>query len=207
MATGKITRVSIFVDYDNFANAYCEKYQIDETAIPVWDGLNNAMLAYYKENFVNHDHEVIDHTGTFLCVGMSDYLAFKEEREIKKRFQALDRKRGFIVSYGNRTSPYRDKHGNFRLGKEKGVDAEIICQMLMGAFLNHYDSCILLSDDSDYLPVLRRLHEYFGKKVIQAGFRDSKLRNQSYGNIPLENADANLRFLRGPPDKDRGSKV
>ena len=65
--------------------------------------------------------------------------------------------------------------------------------MLMGAFLNHYDACILMSDDADYLPVVRRIHDYyFAKKVIQAGFHDSKLRNQSYGNIPLENADANL---------------
>jgi len=99
---------------------------------------------------------------------------------------------GFIVRYGCRTAPYRDKSGKFRLGKEKGVDAEIICQMLMGAFLNHYDACILMSDDADYLPVVRRIHDYFAKKVIQAGFHDSKLRNQSYGNIPLENADANL---------------
>lgn len=195
MEIKKITRVSIFVDYDNFTITYCKRHKIDETAISIWDGLNDTLLDYYKNNFVINDFEVIDHMGTFICVGMSDYLASKEEREIKKRFQELDRKMGFIVRYGNRTAPYRDKHGNFRLGKEKGVDAEIICQMLMGSFLNHYDACILMSDDSDYLPVLRRIQDFFGKKVIQAGFKDSKLRNQSYGNIPLENADANLKFL------------
>lgn len=200
MENGGTTRISIFVDYDNFANAYCEKYRIDEAAIPIWDKLNDTLLAYYENHFMRSDREEIDHAGTFLCVGMSDYLAFKEEREIKKRFQALDRKQGFIVSYGNRTSPYRDKKGHFRLGKEKGVDAEIICQMLMGAFLNHYDSCILMSDDADYLPVLRRLREYFGKKVIHAGFRDSKLRNQSYGNIPLETAGPHFRFPLENPE-------
>ena len=191
MEIKKITRVSIFIDYDNFTISYCKIHKIAETAIPFWDSLNDKLLDYYKNNFIRNDFEVIDHTGTFICVGMSDFYT-REEKEIKERFQELDRKAGFIIRYGNRTTPYRDKQGNFKLGKEKGVDAEIICQMLIGAFLNHYDACILMSDDADYLPVVRRIHDYFAKKVIQAGFHDSKLRNQSYGNIPLENADANL---------------
>ena len=101
-------------------------------------------------------------------------------------------KNGFIIKYGGRAGNYRDKEGNFRLGKEKGVDAEIICQMLMGAFLDHYDACIIISDDADYLPAVDRVQDYFGKKVIQAGFHKSKLRERSYANIPLELASKDL---------------
>ena len=185
----KITKVSIFIDYDNFSISYRKKHRINEVDIPVWDGLSDKLLNYYRDNFIKNDFEVIELTGTFLCVGMSDYLLYKEEREIKKRFQALDRKTGFIVRYGSRTAPYKE-NGEFRLGKEKGVDSEIICQMLMGAFLNHYDACILMSDDNDYLPAVRRIQDFFGKKVIQAGFKNEKLRNQAYGHIPLELADS-----------------
>lgn len=80
------------------------------------------------------------------------------------------------------------------LGTEKGVDTEIVCQMLMGAFLNHYDACILMSDDADYVPAVRNVQDYFGKKVIQAGFQNGVLREQAYGNIALENAKPNLLY-------------
>ena len=194
MEIKKITKISIFIDYDNFSISYCEQHKIDEEQISVWVNLSDKLLDYYQANFIKNDFETIEHIGTYLCVGMSDYLGFEEEREIKKRFQEIDRINGFIVKYGNRTAPYRDKNGTFRLGKEKGVDSEIICQMLMGAFLNHYDACILMSDDDDYLPAVRRVQDYFGKKVIQAGFQNRKLRTQSYVHIPLEDADAELNF-------------
>ncbi len=193
MSTKKITKVAIFIDYDNFSISYCNRFKIDEVKIPVWDSLSENLIHFYKENFIKNDFELIEHIGTFLCVGISDFLIFKEEQDLKSRFQALDRKPGFIVKYGCRTRPYKDKKTKeFKLGKEKGVDAEIICQMLMGAFLDHYDACILLSDDNDYLPAIRRVQEYFGKKVIQAGFRDDKLRNQAYAHIPFEKSKDKL---------------
>lgn len=189
----KHTRITIFIDHDNFTISYCEKFKIDAKDMALWDVLSDNLLKYYKENFVRNDYEIMDHTGTFLCVGMSDYLLSQEERELKKKFQALDRKPGFIVRYGYRTGTHYEQ-GRLFLGKEKGVDSEIICQMLMGAFLDHYDVCILLSDDNDYIPAIRRVQEYFGKKVIHAGFRDSKLRNQAYAHIPFEDADKMLTF-------------
>ena len=194
MELKKITKIAIFIDYDNFAISFCEKHRILETDITIWDGLSDVLLEFYKNNFIKNDFEVLEHTGTYLCVGISDFLIYKEDKEMKARFQALDRKTGFIVRYGNRALSYKNK-GKFCLGKEKGVDSEIICQMLMGAFFNHYDACILMSDDNDYLPVVRRVQDFFGKKVIQAGFRNEKLRNQAYGHIPLENAESDLNNL------------
>ena len=189
----KITRLSIFIDYDNFSISYCNKHDIEEEDISIWDGLSKGLLNYYENNFKN-DFEVIEHTGTFLCVGMSDNLFYDEDKDLKERFQVLDRKTGFIVRYGYRDRS-KKKKGKFILGKEKGVDAEIICQMMMGAFLNHYDACILMSDDKDYIPAVRRIQDYFGKKVIQAGFINGKLRNQAFSHIPLENTDEKLQFL------------
>jgi uncharacterized LabA/DUF88 family protein len=197
MEIGKITRVSIFVDYDNFTSSYCKRHGGNEEDLVVWDCLCETLVDYYQRNFIKNDFEVVEHVGTFVCVGISDFPS-QEERKIKKRFQALDRKVGFIVKYGDRLGSYRDpKTKELRLGYEKGVDAEIICQMLMGAFLDHYDSCILLSDDGDYVPAVCRVQDYFGKKVIQGGFKNSKLRNQCFANIPLEQADRSLMFSVG----------
>ena len=191
----KITRVSIFIDYDNFAITYKSKKGVKENEIQIWNNLNNVLLTYYQNQFIKNDFEITDHTGTYLCVGMNDTYILREDIDYKKRFQALDRKLGFIVKYGYRKRSFRDKKGNFHLGKEKGVDAEIICQMLMGAFLDHYDSCILLSDDGDYIPAVRRVQDYFGKKVIQAGFEDSMLRNQAFGHIAFEECSPDFHEL------------
>ena len=195
MKIKKITRVSVFVDHDNFTINYCRKHKLDEDNITAWDCLNERLLDYYRENFIKNDFEVVEHKGTFICVGTPESLHYREDRDKKHRFHELDRKTGFIVRYGEREPTYKDRRtGEVKFGRERGVDAEIICQMLMGAFLDHFDACILLSDDGDYLPVVRRVQEYFGKKVIQAGFSRSKLRNQSYAHIPLEDADAELVF-------------
>ncbi|KAA3609653.1 MAG: NYN domain-containing protein [Calditrichaeota bacterium] len=195
MEIKKVTRISIFIDYDNFSISYSKINNIKEKDITIWDKLNGLFLSYYKNKFINNEFEAMEHTGTFLCVGISDFLVFEQEKLNKKHFQALDRKLGFIIRYGNRAPSKKDKKGIFQLGKEKGVDAEIICQMLMGAFLDHYDACILMSDDGDYIPAIRRVQEYFGKKVIQAGFHDSKLRNQAFGHIPLEKMSADFHEL------------
>lgn len=196
MEIKKITRISIFIDYDNFSISYRQKHKIDEANIRIWDSLNDKLLGYYQRHFVKTDFEATEHTGTFLCVGINDFFVFNEDKKYKEHFQALDRKLGFIVRYGYRSPSYK-KRGEFRLGTEKGVDAEIICQMLMGAFLDHYDACILMSDDTDYIPAVRRVQEYFGKKVIQVGFgyKELRLRNQAYGHIPLERVSADFHEL------------
>ena len=188
----KITKISIFIDYDNFVYGYKKRYEIEKSTsrdkvvnIKIWEKLNQVLLAYYESYFIKK-FETTDLVATYLCVGLSDIVDKKEawKREI---FKKLDRIPGFIVRYGYRSCTDKtDDDENFILGKEKGVDTEIVCQMLVGAFLNHYDACILVSDDGDYLPAVRRIEDYFGKKVIQAGFNEKcRMRNQAYGHIPL----------------------
>ena len=189
----KITRLAVFVDHDNFVSHYCAMHNLKPEQVAVWDTLSQGLTRHYRRSFASADFEAVEHVGTHVCVGVSDFMA-KEEREIKTRLQQIDRKHGFIISYGDRIGSYRDKDGTYRLGQEKGVDAEIICRMLMGAFLNQYDACVLMSDDSDFLPAVSRIQEYFGRKVIQAGFKDSKLRDQCYAHIAWERAGKNLGF-------------
>ena len=193
MELKKITKIAIFIDYENFYISYRNQFKIKEENIKVWDVLSENLIDYYHKKFIKNDFEVIDHIGSFLCVGFHEFIETDREKQKKRWLQNLDRKPGFIVKYGSRTIPYKDVQGTLHSGREKGVDAEIICQMLMGAFLDHYDSCILLSDDTDYLPAINRVQDYFGKKVIQAGFHTkSRLRNQAYAHIPLERANADL---------------
>lgn len=190
----KTIKVAIFIDYDNFTIGY-KDYHGTEVDEKLWDGIVDELLNYYKTNFSKNDFEVIENAGTWVCVGMSEDPYREEKDEKKNIYRPLDRKNGFILNYGYRKPGRRDGANLFHKGAEKGVDSEIICQMLMGAFLNHYDSCILISDDSDYLPAVRRVQEYFGKKVIQAGFHStSRLREKAYAHIPFEK-EMNLKEL------------
>ena len=186
----KITRLAIFVDHDNFTISYCETYDQRRVKMELWENLSEIFTAHYQENLIHNHFEVIDHVGTYVCVGKSDSPE-KEEAALIKRLQNLDRKNGFTVKYGGRQkSGYYN--GSYKFGQELGVDSEIICQMLMGAYLDHYDACILMSDDADYIPVVTRIQDYFGKKVIHAGFQKGKLRGSTFANIPLEKPYRNL---------------
>lgn len=51
--------------------------------------------------------------------------------------------------------------------KEKGTDINLAVQMLSKAYQNAYDVAILISGDTDYIPVIRELHN-IGKIVILA---------------------------------------
>lgn len=185
----KITKLAIFIDYDNFTITYGNRFDIKTYDIQVWEDLCDQFSSLYKEKFIKNDFEVVDHIGTFACVGISDFPT-DTEIKLRKNFQELDRKNGFIMKYASRKNPRWDNDTKRKeMGMEKGVDTEIVCQMLMGAFLNHYDACILFSDDADYYPAINRIQDYFGKKFIHAGYSNNKIRECSYGNIPLENYD------------------
>jgi uncharacterized LabA/DUF88 family protein len=183
--------VSIFIDYDNFSSRYSNFYDMETNEMDVWETFNDDVINYLQKNLKSLSSNV-NLSGTYLCVGMSDQLVMpelaKEQIKIQKEFQKIDQNYGFIVKYGHRTAPYKDKEtGKYRLGKEKGVDSEIICQMLMGAFLDHYDIAVIFSDDNDYQPAISRVQDYFSKKVIQAGFLpNSKIRSTCFGHIKLE---------------------
>jgi uncharacterized LabA/DUF88 family protein len=197
--TGKATRVAIFVDHDNFTGSYCNRHRNGSRIGPfktvdmaVWDSLCDTVLGLYRERFVTESAHALEHVGTYLCVGMS-HLWCHEQNELRDYFRELDRKNGYIVKYGTRAGAYI-KERKIHWGEEKGVDAEIICQMLVGAFQDHYDVAILMSDDADYLPAVTRVQDFLGKRVIHAGFGAVALRERCYGHIPLEEADEHLRF-------------
>src|SRR3989344_4084671 len=54
---------------------------------------------------------------------------------------------------------------------EKGVDVQIAADMIYGALKNEYDTCYLISSDTDLLPAIKIVrHER--KKVVYVGFEN-----------------------------------
>ena len=59
--------------------------------------------------------------------------------------------------------------------KEKGTDINLAVNMLSKAYQNAYDVAILISGDTDYIPVIKELHN-IGKIVILATFPNQNVK-------------------------------
>lgn len=204
MEHSTIQRIGIFIDYENFSISYKENHQLmrgDKIDNNVWIGLNDAILEAYRTVFTTQEEQIVcSHMFTRITAAVGEYetvLEIDKPRLIKRKQQdnknlkrrkrelaLLDRIQRFIVTYGTRN----------KKGSEKGVDTEIVCQMLELGFQDRYDIAILLSDDADYIPVVKRLEENYGKRVIQAGYERSRLRGACFGHIPLEKMNKFLRL-------------
>ncbi len=82
-------------------------------------------------------------------------------RNQQKLFSHLE-KLGFVIKRGEIMRSDGVYH-------EKGVDVKIAVDLLVGAYENMYDEAILVSSDTDLVPVIKKVR-HLGKKVEYIGF-------------------------------------
>jgi len=85
--------------------------------------------------------------------------------------------------------------------EEKGVDVRIATDMVMLAWVDSYDIAVLVSSDSDFVPVAQFLQTK-GKKVVHAAFppRGALLSQKCWGSIDVPSIREEFR-LPQPPAK------
>lgn len=180
----RINRIAIFVDHDNFVSNFKRKHNLKKVSLKQWERLNDNLIAAYRTIFPFK--EEVDHVGTWICLPRSRYPQKSGEISFLREMDGIDCLQKFIVKYGYWKGPEHRR-------EEKMIDTEIVCQMLIGAFRNEYDTCFILSDDADYVPAINRIQDDYGKRVIQVGFADrTMIRAASFGHLPLEHADKQL---------------
>ena len=180
----RINRIAIFIDHDNHVTNYKIKHGIKKISLKQWEQLNDKLIRAYVKIFPFK--EDVDHVGTWICLPRSRYPQEKGEIIFLNIMDGVDCLQKFIVKYG-----YWKKNASKM--EEKMVDTEIVCQMLVGAFRDEYDTCFILSDDADYVPAIQRIQDDYGKRVIQVGFEKRTLiRAASFGHLPLEDWDADF---------------
>lgn len=54
--------------------------------------------------------------------------------------------------------------------RQKGVDVLLAIDMLSKAYMNHFEWCILLAGDDDYLDLVKTVKNITGKQVIGSYF-------------------------------------
>ena len=214
-------RIALLIDTDDFQKGYFAGREAPKAKelIKMYAGVTEhvfeALKAYDLPRGLKGAH--LDHVGNYLAVPvytMEELVASKlpeaaktrfmaEQKEVRAYHRQLDALQGFIVKY---VYPYviiSTKSDSEKKGgidpqnkgvidpQKKGVDAELICQALIGAMSNDYDIMCLLSDNAEYVPLVERIHDFFNKQVIQVGFEDdergvSRLQAASYGWINLK---------------------
>ena len=84
--------------------------------------------------------------------------------------------------------------------QEKGTDINLAVNMLSKGYQNAYDVAILLSGDTDYIPVIRELH-HLGKIVVLATFPTQNVsKYDEYRDIHIK---MNLQFLKSCIPQER----
>lgn len=90
---------------------------------------------------------------------------------------------------------YQTKFLELKLGKlvprgnthvEKGVDIKIAVDMMKYAYLNNYDTAILVTGDGDFAPVIKAVKD-MGKHVVHTYFTGASnaLKTEADDHIPL----------------------
>ena len=206
-------KVALFIDANDFEEGYFGKDPADfrkeaasyDALINMYKGLTDAILGELRRKDLpcGIQHYYLEHVGNYLAVPVyraedladlelddQEILTFVGERRNASAYhRRLDALQGFILRYVHPRTRREDK-GKPVL-ERKGVDAELICQALIGAMSNDYDVACLLSDNAEYVPLVERVHDFFNKQVIQVGFKDdargvTRLQAACYGHIDLD---------------------
>lgn len=162
-------KTMVFIDWQNF-NISCKEYILHKKMDKV--SIDYCKLAKTLNSKVCLDSQVIK---TYLfatrpCEKLLELESFKKQYDW---ICSLKNNYHFEVIEGEQV--IRTIHGKeFDINDattyttvEKGTDVNVAVQMLSKGFQNTYDIAILVSGDTDYIPVIETLH-HLGKTVILA---------------------------------------
>lgn len=186
-------RVMVFIDYENFSIATLNYYReigdwspkLDYNKVPA------EIVAMLPGN-----NELVK---TFLCAPKpDDFLMQDERRKITYNWiNGLKNQKYFTVLEGQHVarpvSGYTFKTMSIEEPSsyyvvEKGTDINLSTHLLAKGFLNAYDTAVIVSGDTDYVPVLNILNT-IGKVTVVVGVQGqnlSKLRQYADDTILLD---------------------
>lgn len=139
-------------------------------------GIPNKEKRFDFSDFIMHlvgDRELISKR-YYVGVVKNITKTEKEEKMVKSQQKFLDglRNDGFDVKLG------KIMYDNGKI-REKGVDVKMSLDITIGAVDHLYDTAIIISSDTDLIPVIKYVKNNKSKKVEYIGFGD----NPSFGMI------------------------
>ena len=159
----------VFIDFQNFNisyNEYCNYKGLTRKPI------NYCVLSKQLNNCLQLTSQVIK-TYLFASKPCDQLLALESYQKQYDWLCKLKQSNYFEVIEGQQVIRYIDgtefdvTNSKTFTTIEKGTDINVAVQMLSKGFQNAYDIAILVSGDTDYIPVVENLHN-LGKTVILA---------------------------------------
>ncbi|MDR1953636.1 MAG: NYN domain-containing protein [Clostridiales Family XIII bacterium] len=175
-------KVMMFIDYENFEiarqNLYKDQFGKGDSSYHA-PRINLVKLPHKVATKLSVDYKLIK---TFLFVPEPDDFLIKESWRKKKYdfLKGLGNTDFFTVISGRHVArqltetppqPY-DKTTYFV--DEKGTDINMAVQLITKAYHNAYDTAVILSGDTDYLPIYDILNT-IGKTVVVVGVKPQNL--------------------------------
>lgn len=145
----------------------------------VWKNFNQILMKYLSEKLGAH---VYDHIGTFITLGIRKeyHKEGNHDRKTYEKLREISQLDGFIVHFELTRS---NEEGRLQ---EYGVDANIACQMLLGAFRDQYDVGVIVSNDQDFIPAIDMVQKSYGKKIFHLG-PSFQIKSACYGSLNYQN--------------------
>ena len=180
-----MNKVMAFIDFENFDISKYTYYKdmhpksFDANKIPKIDFVK---MASYLTAQLSSQHQLMK---TFLFAPKPDDFLMKDPRR-KKEYEWLigHRNKDFFTLIEGRhsarpTHGYQYKDMDINNPKtyyvnEKGTDVNVSAHMITKAFHNAYDTAIVVSGDTDYLPVYDILNT-LGITIVIAGVKGQNL--------------------------------
>jgi len=146
-------RVIVLIDGSNFY------HRLKEIGVH-----NQLEFDYYQfANYLSRDRKIVwrNYYVGVVRAKPNDKKAQRLRRNQQRLFAAL-KKAQFGLYFGYLLKSDKKYH-------EKGVDVNIAVDLLVGAYEDQYDTAILVSSDTDLIPVILKVRQ-LGKKVEYVGF-------------------------------------
>lgn len=165
-------KVMVFIDYQNF-NINLKKYY--ENNKEDFKGINYLKLGKAINEIIPFDCEVIK-TYLFAYKPCDELMELESYKKYYKWLTESMRKVPYLEVIEGRQDIHRIKGVKFDINdpntyttEEKETDINLATHMVAKGFQNAYDIAILVSGDTDYVNVIKTLHD-LGKIIIIAHF-------------------------------------
>ena len=175
-------RVEILIDGGNFYHIAlkrlgCHDNDFDfEKFAKYLAGEHRNIIPFGKRYYIGTVREKQDNHETT--------KAMSSQTNLFNRLEAMDwsiktsklRTRIDTIRIDDRVNNYHDilnkgiTQITFQRSREKGIDVKLATDLLVGAFDNKYDTAIIVSSDTDLIPVIDIIRKKLGKKVEYIGF-------------------------------------
>lgn len=166
-------KVMVFIDYQNFSINMHEYYKQNKNYVQ--PKISYPKLAEEVFNRIElKESATLVKTYLFAYKPCDQLMKLDRYSTFYNWLNGLKKKSYFEVIEGrqevrsiNKNTKIDIKNPSTYTTEEKGTDINVAVHMLSKAYTNAYDIAILISGDSDYVPVVEQLHN-IGKTVVLA---------------------------------------